>query len=421
MVDEARNRLVKKRNDLKALRELLTHVHGRIFFKLLTCSPPKAFPPEAWDFLTDLVIQNQERTTPVPVEIHTNRVDPFPGGAQCLWWWGDAKGVEKFCQWADETAVALWENREFLPDLGPARGYYQTIVTLCTVAQEAEIGDPLLVANRVLLKTDEQPRLPSALARAAPPVTFHVVDVTEDGITFALDVLDHLLGSVPPMLPSARMDVAADAVAGASMLPPAYQFQLCGDYWIIRYTTDTGVEKGHYRDLAGFRHIAMLLANPEKRLEAMQLQGLAESPVAHEVLTPQRALDAEAVTSIEAELARLEDSIDRAEKAGNREEVSQLRQMQNEMDEWMRRRFASYSHTTGISTAIKRIADHFDPPPPDKVGSDYVAGKLGCTTTWVAEMVRNGDIPKSCTVPGTGNGKPWKFYRLQIDQWIESR
>src|SRR6516164_2018687 len=117
MADEARNRLVKKRDDLKALRELLTHVHGRIFFKLLTCSPPQAFPLEVWDFLTGMVIQNQERTTLVPFEIHTNRADPFPGGSQCLWWWGDSKGVEKFCQWADETAVALWEYRESLTDL----------------------------------------------------------------------------------------------------------------------------------------------------------------------------------------------------------------------------------------------------------------------------------------------------------------
>jgi hypothetical protein len=207
MADEARERLVKKRGDLEALRELLTHVHGRIYFKLLTGSPPQAFPPEAWDFLTSLVIQKQEATTPVPFEIHTNRVDPFPGGAQCLWWWGDSKGVEKFCQWADETAVSLWEYRESLPDLAPAKGYYQTLATLCTVAQKAQSGDNLLVVNRVLLKTDEHPRLPPALARAAPPVTLHVLDVTEDAVTFSLAVLDHLLGNAPRLV----VDVAGQS------------------------------------------------------------------------------------------------------------------------------------------------------------------------------------------------------------------
>lgn len=70
---------------------------------------------------------------------------------------------------------------------------------------------------------------------------------------------------------------------------------------------------------------------------------------------------------------------------------------------------------------LRRIADALDPPPPDVVGSPYVAKKLGCTTVWIAEQVRRGDIPSSCLVPGTGNGKPWKFYRSRIDQWIESR
>jgi hypothetical protein len=200
MADEARNLLAKKREDLEGLRERLTHVHGRIFFKLLTCSPAQAFPLEVWEFLTGMVIESQEKTTPVPFEIHNERIDPFPGGAQCLWWWGDSQAVEKFCQWADETAVALWKCRESLPDLAPAKGHYQTLATLCTVAQDANLGDPPLVVNRVLLNTDEHPRLPPALARAAPPVTFRVLDVAESGDSFALDVLDHLLGKAPRLV-----------------------------------------------------------------------------------------------------------------------------------------------------------------------------------------------------------------------------
>lgn len=70
---------------------------------------------------------------------------------------------------------------------------------------------------------------------------------------------------------------------------------------------------------------------------------------------------------------------------------------------------------------MRRIADYFDPPPPDKVGSEYVAQRLGCTTTWIADLVRRGEIPKNCLVPGTGNGKPWKFHRNLIDKWIETR
>lgn len=83
--------------------------------------------------------------------------------------------------------------------------------------------------------------------------------------------------------------------------------------------------------------------------------------------------------------------------------------------------FATPEAIATIAGALKRIADHFDPPPPDVVDSVYVRQKLGCTTTWVAEMARNGDIPAACIVPGTGNGKPWKFYRSKIEKWLEER
>ncbi len=74
-----------------------------------------------------------------------------------------------------------------------------------------------------------------------------------------------------------------------------------------------------------------------------------------------------------------------------------------------------------MATNIKRIADKLDPPPASIVGSEYIASRLGCTTTWVAEMCRKGDIPASCIVTGTGNGKLWKFHRRQIDAWLDAR
>lgn len=71
-----------------------------------------------------------------------------------------------------------------------------------------------------------------------------------------------------------------------------------------------------------------------------------------------------------------------------------------------------------IIAQLVRIADHFDPPPPDVVDSVYVSQKLGCTTTWIADQARNHIIPPSCVVPGTGDGKPWKFFRAKIEKWI---
>ena len=74
-----------------------------------------------------------------------------------------------------------------------------------------------------------------------------------------------------------------------------------------------------------------------------------------------------------------------------------------------------------LAANVKRIADRLDPPPSDLAGSPEIARRLGQTPTWIAEMARNGSIPKNCLVPGTGNGKPWKFYRNRIEEWIKSR
>jgi hypothetical protein len=71
-----------------------------------------------------------------------------------------------------------------------------------------------------------------------------------------------------------------------------------------------------------------------------------------------------------------------------------------------------------LLTLFRRIADRLDPPPPDIVGTDYPAARLGCTETWIAEQARDGKLPPQCIVPGTGRGRPWKFYRTHIDAWL---
>jgi hypothetical protein len=70
---------------------------------------------------------------------------------------------------------------------------------------------------------------------------------------------------------------------------------------------------------------------------------------------------------------------------------------------------------------LRRIADHFDPPPPDIVDTPYIAAKLGVTTTRIAQMVRENSIPNGCIVPGTGDGRPWKFYRHRMEEWLANR
>jgi hypothetical protein len=68
-----------------------------------------------------------------------------------------------------------------------------------------------------------------------------------------------------------------------------------------------------------------------------------------------------------------------------------------------------------------RLADQLAPEAADVVGTEYIARRLGCTTVWVAEMARKDRIPKECIVRGTGKGKPWKFHRPRIEEWLAKR
>ncbi len=74
-----------------------------------------------------------------------------------------------------------------------------------------------------------------------------------------------------------------------------------------------------------------------------------------------------------------------------------------------------------LVAAVERIADRLAPPPSDIVDSRWIADRLGCTTTWIAELVRTGEIARECVLVGTGNGKPWKFHRPKIEQWLAAR
>ncbi|HTU20214.1 MAG TPA: hypothetical protein VMG10_19270 [Gemmataceae bacterium] len=75
-----------------------------------------------------------------------------------------------------------------------------------------------------------------------------------------------------------------------------------------------------------------------------------------------------------------------------------------------------------IAASLHRLAERFAPiTTSDIVSSRYLADKLGCTTQWIGDMARNGVIPKSCIVDGTGTGKPWKFFKNQIDRWLKNR
>jgi hypothetical protein len=70
---------------------------------------------------------------------------------------------------------------------------------------------------------------------------------------------------------------------------------------------------------------------------------------------------------------------------------------------------------------VKRIADHFNPPPPNVIDSNYVARRMGRTPTRIAQMAREGLIPASCVVPGRSDGEAWRFYRDRVEEWLDGR
>jgi hypothetical protein len=87
---------------------------------------------------------------------------------------------------------------------------------------------------------------------------------------------------------------------------------------------------------------------------------------------------------------------------------------------WAERRPATDG--SGIARELRRIRRAIRPPEPDIVDTRYVADNLGLTSTQrVTQMVSEGEIPKDCIVPGTGNGTQWKFRRRKIDKWLKSR
>ena len=66
----------------------------------------------------------------------------------------------------------------------------------------------------------------------------------------------------------------------------------------------------------------------------------------------------------------------------------------------------------------QRLADEIAPER-SIVGTRYVAERIGKSTRWITDLVRDGKIPKQCIVPQSGNGRYWRFYKKRIDRWIE--
>jgi len=86
---------------------------------------------------------------------------------------------------------------------------------------------------------------------------------------------------------------------------------------------------------------------------------------------------------------------------------------------WRHRKSAGHrgGHWPALLTTFAGLPTILIRPPSDIVDSPYLARQLGVTPTRITQMVRSGEIPKGCIVPGTGDGRPWKFYRRRTEEW----
>jgi hypothetical protein len=198
MADKARDRLAKKRDELREAQEVSRHLFRFMGFHILSAAPPAAQPREVWLHVSEVAYATQET-----IRVAERWIDPFPDGSQCLWWWGDTKAVGAFCKWGDETAVALCEYRDSLPDLSDCTdmGYYGTLRILCELALIDKDGN--LVTQRAL---DFSPPLrrhrlmPAFMNECQPAITFSILETCDEGSIFCLKVLNHLLDDVPRLV-----------------------------------------------------------------------------------------------------------------------------------------------------------------------------------------------------------------------------
>lgn len=90
------------------------------------------------------------------------------------------------------------------------------------------------------------------------------------------------------------------------------------------------------------------------------------------------------------------------------------------LDRMMPRLAVEPDYVSDIRTLLQRIAEHFTPQ--EIVGTDYIANRLGCSSQYVSRMATEGTIPKSCIKVSSGERRQrWKFFRSEIDRWIEGR
>lgn len=260
----------------------------------------------------------------------------------------DDKSDLDYLNWFEEQ-VSRWTTPENGGESYPSDPYCRTLVQNVFTSAIGAIQN-ILNPDNALLVGDKYDDLPFALksergvARISETVSESAVQVSQ-------------VRDLPQLEEPDKVE------------KPPYQFQLIGDVWLIRFET----EEGYFQNLEGFRHIAKLLASPEKQIEALEFQGHQDSPVANAALTVQLGLEKEDVAIVEKELTRLKNELAQENKAGNDDRLRKLQEEIQKGEKYLKegrnRRLGSPStrekDRKAVSGTIQRAKQKLKPKMPE--------------------------------------------------------
>lgn len=221
MNDKARERLQRLRDVL----EDMSGTWGPFGFGMLRTVP--AFVPNycTWEYLEGFFAPRfAPRRKSGRITKCDSWLDRSPTWHYCIWWWGDKRGVEEYKKWGDKMYGLISDYPELVslpswlpetpctnlstgsyiipsgPPLDYRLGYHGSLVALLSFAAQdpalARIEESVILEGRTITGAYVQDA-PSTIPRDGmfyPWLKYVFTEVYADGITFARQVMDRLLG-----------------------------------------------------------------------------------------------------------------------------------------------------------------------------------------------------------------------------------
>jgi hypothetical protein len=119
-----------------------------------------------------------------------------------------------------------------------------------------------------------------------------------------------------------------DAIDAEDELAP-YRFQKVGERWVTHFTVDGVVKRGDFNDYRGLQHYAQSLAAPHRKINCIELAGLANTETLDTIERERHYSsiernDPKAVATYKAAIRLLEDKKEAARLSGDMMEMERL-------------------------------------------------------------------------------------------------